>query len=239
MIEFINVSAGYPGGENILNEISFSIGAGENTGIIGANGAGKSTLLKTALGLVEHSGEIRIASVDVCKKNLAVIRRKAGYLLQNSDDQMFMPTVLDDMIFADVNYGMSREEATAKAEETLRRLGAENLLGKYNHKLSGGEKKLAAIATILTAEPEILMLDEPTSSLDPKNRRRIINILRSEKKTQLIASHDLDFILDTCTRVILLNKGRIAADGEADEILRNKDLLEENDLELPLRYYGA
>lgn len=238
MIEFKNVSAAYHGGEDILYEISFKTAAGENTGIIGANGAGKSTLLKTAVGLLGHSGEIIIGSDEVCKKNLAVIRRKAGYLLQNSDDQMFMPTVLDDMIFASVNYGMKREEAVAKAEETLRRLGAENLRDKYNHKLSGGEKKLAAIATILTAEPEILLLDEPTSSLDPKNRRRIINILNAEKKTKLIASHDLDFILDTCDTVILLNKGRIAARGDAKEILRNKELLEENDLELPLRYYN-
>lgn len=238
MIEFRNVSAGYPGGETILRDISFSVKAGENIGIVGANGAGKSTLLKTALGLLTHEGTVLIGGVEVNKKNLPVIRKTAGYLLQDSDNQMFMPTVLDDMVFAPVNYGKSRQEAEKSAKETLESLGAGYLIDKYNHKLSGGEKKLAAIATVMTAEPEILLLDEPSASLDPKNRRKIINILNSINKTKLIASHDLDFILDTCQRVMILNQGKLVSQGNAAEILQNGELLDENGLELPLRYYG-
>ncbi len=239
MTEFKNVNAGYPGEENIIHNISFRVSGGERVGIVGSNGAGKSTLLKAALGLVNHSGEITVGGLEVSKKNLAGIRKKAGYLLQNSDSQMFMPTVLDDMVFGPVNYGTGREEAVQKAKETLDSLGAGYLAGKYNHKLSGGEKKLAAIATVLTADPEILLLDEPTSSLDPKNRRKIIDILNSTDKTKLIASHDLDFILDTCDRVILLYRGSLISQGSAQEILQNRELLEENGLELPLRYYTA
>ncbi|MBR3620866.1 MAG: ABC transporter ATP-binding protein, partial [Clostridia bacterium] len=216
----------------------FSVAAGESTGIVGANGAGKSTLLKTALGLLNFEGTVLIGGAQVNKKNLPLIRKTAGYLLQDSDNQMFMPTVLDDMAFAPVNYGKSRAEAEKAAKETLESLGAGYLIDKYNHKLSGGEKKLAAVATVMTAEPEILLLDEPSASLDPKNRRKIINILNSINKTKLIASHDLDFILDTCEKVMILNNGELVCQGSAGEILQDAQLLDRNGLELPLRYYG-
>ncbi len=239
MLEYINVSCSYQDGTEALHNISLSVSEGEKIGIAGANGAGKSTLLKSACGLVKHSGKIFADNIELCKKNLTQIRKKVGYLFQNSDNQLFMPTVLDDMVFGPVNYGMPREQAKEKALSTLRSLNIEHIAGKYNHKLSGGEKKMAAVAAVLTMEPEILLLDEPSASLDPKNRRNLINILNSINKTQLIASHDLDMLLDTCDRVILLCEGKISADGKCADILSDRELLENNELELPLRYCGG
>ena len=138
------------------------------------------------------------------------------------------------MIFAPLNYGLSREDAEKKVDEVLSRLNISDYKDRYNHKISGGEKRMAAIATILAMEPEIILMDEPTSTLDPYNRRIIINTIKELKQTKLIASHDLDMILDTCDRVILLSKGQIVADGPAREILGNKELLEANRMELPL-----
>jgi cobalt/nickel transport system ATP-binding protein len=138
------------------------------------------------------------------------------------------------MIFAPLNYGLSREETDLRVDRVLTQLGLEKLKHRHNHKLSGGEKRMAAIATILAMEPQVILMDEPSSALDPRNRRIVINLIRSLGQTKLIASHDLDMILDTCSRVILLSEGRIAADGPAEEILRNRELLEANRLELPL-----
>ena len=181
---------------------------------------------------------VTIAGLSLNRANLPAIRKAAGYLLQDSENQMFMPTVLDDMIFGPMNYGMTRAEAEAKAEGILETLGLTHLKTRPNHKISGGEKKMTAIATILAMEPRILLLDEPSASLDPKNRRRLINILNALPETKVIASHDLDLILDTCTRVLLLSEGQIAADGKAGEILRDRELLERYDLELPLCLQG-
>lgn len=143
------------------------------------------------------------------------------------------------MIFGPINYGMSREEAKRLAEDTLRRLGLEYLKNRHNHKMSGGEKRMAAIATILAMQPKAMLMDEPSTALDPQNRRTLINTLNSLQVTKIIASHDLDLILDTCDRVLLLSDGKIAADGKADEILRDKALLESNHLELPLCLSGS
>ena len=151
---------------------------------------------------------------------------------------MFMPTVYEDMIFGPRNYGLSREEADARVDRVLRELGLENLKHRHNHKISGGEKRMAAIATILAMEPEMIVMDEPSTALDPVNRRRVISTINSRKETKLIASHDLDMILDTCQRVILLNHGRIVADGEAETILRDQALLEANRMELPFCLQG-
>ena len=159
-------------------------------------------------------------------------------MLQNSDNQMFMPTVYEDMIFAPLNYMLSREEADARVDAVLARLHLEDLKHRYNHKISGGEKRMAAIATILAMEPEAILMDEPSSALDPYNRRLVINTIRELSQTKLITSHDLDLILDTCGRVILLSNGRIAADGPAQELLRDRALLEANRMELPLSLTG-
>ena len=172
--------------------------------------------------------------VAVGKGTLAQVRRKLGLVLQNSDDQMFMPTVYEDMLFGPMNYGLTRADAEAKADAALEQLGIAELKHRHNHRLSGGEKRMAAIATILAMEPAAVLMDEPTSALDPCNRRRVIDIIRGMDQTRLIASHDLDMILDTCDRVLLLSGGRLVADGPAGEILRDRALLEANRLELPL-----
>lgn len=238
MIEFKNVSFSYEKSYPVLEDISFRIGDGESVGLIGANGAGKSTLMKILLGLLPYEGEVSVDGVAVEKKNLAQLRRKMGYVLQDSDNQMFMPTVYEDMIFAPRNYGMTKQEADDRVDEVLQQLGLEELKHRYNHKISGGEKRMAAIATILTMKPEIIIMDEPSTALDPVNRRTVINTVNGLEMTKLIASHDLDMILDTCDRVILLHNGAIAADGTADEILRDKQLLEQHRMELPFCLQG-
>ena len=238
MIELSHVSFSYERSRTVIRDLSFRIESGESVGLIGANGAGKSTIMKLLLGLIPGEGRILVDGTEVRRENLPLIRRKLGFVLQNSDDQMFMPTVWEDMLFAPLNYGMSREEAGQKADAVLDLLGLGAIKHRHNHKLSGGEKRMAAIATVLTMDPEALLMDEPTSALDPYNRRVVIRTIRSLKQTKLIASHDLDLILDTCDRVILLREGRIAADGPADAILRDRTLLEENHMELPLSLSG-
>ena len=238
MISFENVSFSYENGTTVLNNVSFEIGDGESVGLIGANGAGKSTLMKLLLGLLPFEGNIFVDGMRVEKKNLLQIRKKIGFVLQDSDNQMFMPTVFEDMMFGPRNYGMSREEAEKRVDAVLTRLGLNDLKYRYNHKISGGEKRMAAIATVLTMEPEIIVMDEPSIALDPVNRRAVINTVNSLPMTKIIVSHDLDMILDTCQRVILLSRGRIAADGIAEEILRDKVLLEANRMELPFCLAG-
>ena len=238
MISFENVSFSYENGTTVLNNVSFEIGDGESVGLIGANGAGKSTLMKLLLGLLPFEGNIFVDGMRVEKKNLLQIRKKIGFVLQDSDNQMFMPTVFEDMMFGPRNYGMSREEAEKRVDAVLTRLGLNDLKYRYNHKISGGEKRMAAIATVLTMEPEIIVMDEPSIALDPVNRRAVINTVNSLPMTKIIVSHDLDMILDTCRRVILLSRGRIAADGIAEEILRDKVLLEANRMELPFCLAG-
>ncbi len=238
MIEFQHVSFAYEKGQPVIRDLSFQIGEGEAVGLIGANGAGKSTVMKLLLGLIPAEGTILVDGVPVNKANLSVIRRKLGFVLQNSDNQMFMPTVYEDMIFAPLNYMLSREEAEARVDAALETLGMQELKHRHNHKISGGEKRMAAIATILAMDPQAILMDEPTSALDPYNRRIVINTIRSPKQTKLITSHDLGMILDTCDRVILLSGGRIVADGPAERILTDKALLEANRMELPFCLAG-
>ena len=238
MIRLEHVSFEYESGRRVLDDLSFEIKNGEAVGLVGANGAGKTTLMRSVLGLLPCGG-ITVDDLPVSKNNLRQIRKKLGYVLQNSDNQMFMPTVFEDIIFGPVNYGLSREEAGRKAQEVLEQLGITYLKDRYNHKISGGEKRMAAIGAVLSMEPEVLLLDEPCSALDPYNRRRVINILNSLPVTKLIASHDLDMILDTCSRVILLSEGKVKADGPVTEILGDKKLLEDNHLELPLGWQSA
>ena len=238
MIEFRDVSFSYERGTPVLEHLSFRIEAGETVGLIGANGAGKSTIMKLLLGLISGEGEVLVDGTPVQKTTLAEIRRKLGFVLQNSDHQMFMPTVYEDMMFAPLNYGVARDEAEKRVDAVLRQLGVEELKHRHNHRISGGEKRMAAIATILAMEPEAILMDEPTAALDPYNRRIVINTIRGLKQTKLITSHDLDMILDTCERVILLSDGKIVADGAAKAILRDKALLEAHHLELPFCFAG-
>lgn len=238
MIEFRNVSFSYEKKTPVLKNLSFSINAGESVGLIGANGAGKSTIMKILLGLIPCEGEVLVDGIPVKKETLPEVRRKLGFVLQDSDNQMFMPTVYEDMMFAPRNYGLSKEEAEEKVDKVLNELGLAELKHRYNHKISGGEKRMAAIATILAMEPEAILMDEPSTALDPMNRRTVINTINKLTMTKLIASHDLDMILDTCDRVILISNGELVADGKADEILRNKELLESNRMELPFCLAG-
>lgn len=238
MIEFQNVSFSYDTQNPVVEGLSFTIRKGETVGLIGANGAGKSTIMKLLLGLLSGQGEILVDDLPVNRQNLPAIRRKIGYVLQDSDNQMFMPTVYEDMTFGPRNYGLSQEETDQRVDKILEKLGIEKLKHCYNHKISGGEKRMAAIATILAMEPEAILMDEPSTALDPVNRRTVINTIRSLPQTKLIASHDLDMILDTCQRVILLSHGKIVADGEAEVILRDKALLESNRMELPFCLQG-
>lgn len=238
MIEFQHVSFAYEKDSPVLRDLSFRIEKGEAVGLIGANGAGKSSVMKLLLGLLQGEGKILVDGVEVRKDTLAEIRRKLGFVLQNSDNQMFMPTVYEDMMFAPLNYMLSREEAEARVDAVLARLHLEHLKHRYNHKISGGEKRMAAIATVLAMEPEAVLMDEPTSALDPYNRRIVINTIRELDQTRIITSHDLDMILDTCDRVILLSEGKIVADGKASVLLRDRELLERHRMELPLSIMG-
>ena len=237
MIEFRNVTFSY-GEAPVVENLSFSIKKGENVGLIGANGAGKSTIMKLMLGLITGSGEIKVDGLPMNKENLGEIRKKIGFVLQDSDNQMFMPTVYEDMIFGPRNYGLSKEETDRRVDAVLAQLGLQSLKHRHNHKIAGGEKRMAAIATILAMEPEMILMDEPSTALDPVNRRTVINTINRLPQTKLIASHDLDMILDTCQRVILLSHGAIAADGDAETILRDKELLEANRMELPFCLQG-
>lgn len=234
MIKFQNVSFSYDKKIPVVEHIDLVIGKGETVGLIGANGAGKSTVLKLLLGLLPAEGTIIVDGLPVKKENLPMIRKKTGYVLQDSDNQMFMPTVYEDMMFGLRNYGMSREAAEARVDLVLDQMNLQELKYRHNHKISGGEKRMAAIATVLAMQPEVILMDEPSTALDPFNRRTVIRTIQSLPQTKLIASHDLDMILETCDRVILLTHGRIAADGDCASILRDRALLEQNRMELPL-----
>ena len=217
----------------VLHHISLAVESGESVGLIGANGAGKSTLLKLLVGLAEgYQGSIALGGLRVEKKNLARIRAKAGYVFQDSESQLFLSTVYEDVAFGPRNYGLAEEEG--RVMEALRKMHIEDLKDRQIYRMSGGQKKLASIATILSLEPKVMLLDEPTIALDPRNRRTLIHILNEIRETKVIATHDLDMVWDTCERTVLISAGRVRKDGKTREILRDKELLEANGLELPL-----
>lgn len=239
IIEIKNLRFFYRTGSYVLDGIDLSVNKGESVGVIGRNGAGKSTFLKILTGLLPvYEGEIRIAELPLEKKHYGEIRRKLGYVFQDSDSQLFMNTVREDVSFGPLNYGCSKEEVERSVEEALRKTHIETLADRHIYRLSGGEKKLAAIAGVLALQQDegILLMDEPSASLDPVNRENLIQVIRELKGTKLLASHDLDFIYDTCERTILLSGGKIVYDGETKELLRNKEFLEENGLRLPLSF---
>jgi len=208
----------YPDGNQVLNQLSFHIDTGETVGIVGANGAGKSTLLKSIVGIILPSeGSIEIDGISVTKKNLNKVREKVGVVFQNPEDQLFMSNVYDDIGFGLRNYGMAEDEIKDRIETIVQALGIERLLDHNSSKLSGGEKRLVAIATILVMEPSLVLFDEPTSFLDPRTRRKLMEMLRSFTMTKLIATHDLDMALELCDRVIILSEGAIFKQGTAKE----------------------
>lgn len=221
----------------VLQELDLTIAPGQRVGLVGCNGVGKSTLLKLLVGILPmQQGTLEVAGLPMDRKNLAAIRKKVGYIFQDSDSQLFMPTVADDVAFAPRNYGYPPAEVEARTRRALAQVHLENCADRPVYRLSGGQKKLASIAGILTLDPALILMDEPSAALDPKNRRNLIHILTELPCAMLIASHDLDFIYDTCDRVVLLHEGRIAADGDAKTLLRDGRLLADCDLELPLRF---
>ncbi len=234
-----NVSFSYDKSSKILHEISFTAGHDDAIGLIGANGVGKSTLLRILVGLeMEFTGEVSIGEIKVTKKTLPRVREKIGYVFQDSENQLFMPTVYEDIAFAPRNYGLDSDQVEERVRHALDLIDIDYLKNKQPYKMSGGEKKLAAIATILAMTPDVILMDEPTIALDPRNRRRLINILNNLDHIKIIASHDLDMVLETCNRVILMSEGKIIADGETRDILTNRELLEANGLELPFCLQG-
>jgi cobalt/nickel transport system ATP-binding protein len=239
IVEFKNVSYRYPDGTEALKDLSFRITHGESVGIIGANGAGKSTLLMQMNGcLMPTSGTVIIGDLPLTRKTRRDIRRRVGFIFQNPDDQLFMPTVYDDVAFGPLNLGLDEPVVRERVQKALSLVNGFELRDKPPHHLSGGQKSAVAIATVMAMDPDILAMDEPAASLDPKSRRSLITMLKSFKHSKIIASHDLDLILDVCQRCIVIREGRAVADGSAMEILTNKVLLEENNLELPLSLQG-
>ncbi len=225
----------YPDGTRSLNGISFHIGHGESVALVGANGAGKSTLLMHLNGcLTATQGVMRIGDYPVTAKNLKAVRRTVGMVFQDPDDQLFMPTVFDDVAFGPLNLGLPETEVEQKVIQALETVGAAHLRKRPPYKLSGGEKRSVAIAVVLSMSPDILVMDEPSSSLDPYSRRRLIELLKTFDHTKIIATHDLDMALDLCERTIILHKGRVMADGSTIEIFQNDTLLADSRLEKPL-----
>lgn len=233
-IDCKEVHYSYPDGKKALNGISFKIHHGESVGIVGANGAGKSTLLNILLGIVfPTKGQVNIGDIPISKKTLPLIRQRVGLVFQDADDQLFMPSVYDDVAFGPRNYKLDEKEVDRRVTKALETVGILHLKDRPPYKLSGGEKRSAAIATVLSMEPDILIMDEPTSALDPKSRRRLISLLNEFSYTKIITSHDMDMVWETCERTIIISEGAVVADGLTREILSNEELMNNSALELP------
>lgn len=240
IVEVRNLQHVYPDGTVAISDVSFRITHGESVAIIGANGAGKSTLLLHLNGCLEAtSGQIRIGDTPLSRGTLPDIRRTIGMVFQNPDDQLFMPTVFEDVAFGALNLGLSGNDLEQRVTEALERVGAGHLRGKPPYHLSGGEKKRVAIATVLAMSPDILVMDEPTSGLDPFARRQLLSLLREFQHTKIFTSHDLDMVLDLCQRTIVLHEGVIAADGPTGEVFSDEALLAACRLEKPFSMQGC
>ncbi len=233
-IDVESLAFDYPDGTCALDGVSFHIGHGESIALVGANGAGKSTLLMHLNGLLSPtSGTVGIGGTPVSKGTLPDIRKTVGMVFQDPDDQLFMPTVFEDVAFGPVNLGLPEDDVAQRVTEALDRVGALKLADRPPHRLSGGEKRAVSIATVLAMNPAILVMDEPSSNLDPRARRRLIELLGTFEHTKIIATHDLDMALDLCERTIVLHEGRVVADGPTSEIFTDDALLEASALERP------
>lgn len=234
IVEVKNLRHVYPDGTVALNDVSFRITHGESVAVIGANGAGKSTLLQHLNGyLAATSGDIRIGDTPLTRATLPDIRRTVGMVFQDPDDQLFMPTVFDDVAFGPLNLGLPEEDIDRRVTEALALVGAGHLKKKPPYHLSSGEKRRAAIATVLAMSPDILVMDEPTSGLDPFARRQLMALLKEFRHTKIFTSHDLDMVLELCERTIVLHAGVVRADGPTREIFSNDALLAGCCLEKP------
>ena len=236
----------YPNGQAALSEISFHLQPGERVGLVGPNGAGKTTLLMHLNGLLpgydraapgqsaDALSPVQVAGLPAIQQNLPAIRQHVGFLFQDPDDQLFCSTVRDDVAFGPLNLGLSQEEVLRRVKEQLAAMGPSDVETRSTLQLSFGERKRVCLAGILACEPDVLALDEPTSNLDPRARRGFMQLLKNCPAAQIIASHDLELILDLCSRVMVLDRGRLQADGEPSTILANARLMELHGLEVPL-----
>jgi len=234
MLDLVDVRYRYPTGPEALSGVTMAVGAGERIGLVGPNGAGKSTLLLALAGFVPARGTIRVAGHTLSPATVRDVRRHLGIVFQEPDDQLFMPRVGDDVAFGPATMGLGPQVVAARVREALAAVGLEGFEDRAPYHLSVGEKQRAALATVLAMRPQILALDEPASGLDPRGRRRLINLLRGLPNTLLLIGHDLDLILDVCERTVLLDGGRVVADGPSRELLVDRRLLESHGLEWPL-----
>ena len=238
IVELNNLHFSYPDGTRALKDISMEILSGESVGIVGPNGAGKTTLMLHLNGYFTGDDHVLIDGLPVRKENLSQIRQNVGIVFQEPDIQLFMLTVFDDVAFGPLNMGLNEEEVK---ERVLRALAQVNMSGyekRAPYHLSGGEKRAAAIATVLAMNPKILVMDEPTSNLDPRTRRQVINLLKGFEMTKIIASHDLEMILEICPRTIVMDSGSVITDAQTEKIFSDSELLEKHGLEKPLSLIG-
>ena len=234
-VEAKNLTFTYPDGTAAVQDLSFMLRHGESVGLLGANGAGKSTLLLLLTGvLTPQEGEIIVGDVKMTRKTLPHIRQRLGLIFQHPDDQLFNVTIYDDVAFGPRNEGLDEIQVEQRVMSALKSVNAEHLKDKSPLRCSGGEKRAAAIASVLSMQPDVLILDEPTSELDPKSRRNAINLLKGFTHTKIIASHDIDMIYEVCERVIIINEGKIAADGKTADIVKDANFMDKCGLEIPL-----
>ena len=238
MVKIKDLTVRYPDGTTAVDNITMNINDGEHLALIGANGAGKSSLILSMVGVLPSDGSVEIDGVKLGKSTLTDIRRLAGVVFQNPDDQLFLPTIYDDIAFGPRNMGLDEESVRYRVEDRLRLLGIEHLRDRTALKLSGGEKRMAAMATVLAMKPSVMILDEPTAFLDPKARRNLINVLKSLPHTMLIATHDLTFAAEVCRRAVVLRKGSVFADGPTDELLFDDALMDAAGIESINVYIG-
>jgi cobalt/nickel transport system ATP-binding protein len=234
-VEIKSFSYHYPDGTSALSDINLSIEHGQKVALIGPNGAGKSTLLLAMGGFLRGSGKILIDSIEVNKLNLKKIRSVIGLCLENPDDQLFMPTLFDDVAFGPLNMGLDAEEVTQRVDSALLKVGLAEMVDKAPHHLSAGQKRAAAIATILSMSPQIITFDEPDGNLDPASRNNLIQLLNVLSQTLIIATCNMNLAFAVADRAILVDKGRIIADDRTEEIMLNSELMASHCLEVPTK----
>jgi len=230
LLEIEDLFVSYPDGTEAIRGASLAMGAGARVGLIGPNGAGKTSLLLAILRGVGSRGRIVVDGVELGRRTVDDVRSRCGMTFQNPDDQLFMPTLLDDAAFGPLNQGCDAGTAQARAREAIAAVGLEGLAERAAHHLSGGQKRGAALATILSMRVKLLLLDEPAASLDVRSRRGLTEILRGRGEAMLLATHDLEMVGELCERVVLLDEGRVAADGPASQILGDTALLRSHGL---------
>jgi cobalt/nickel transport system ATP-binding protein len=232
-----NLVFAYPDGHEALHGVSFTIAPGERVAVLGPNGAGKTTLVLHLNGIyLPSAGEIRVNGLPVTKGNLREIRRRVGLVFQDPDDQLFMPTVREDVAFGPANLGHRGDDLAERVLRALTAVGMAEFADRPPHHLSFGQRRRVAAATVLSMEPDILVLDEPSSNLDPAARREFADIIRELAMTTLIVTHDLLYALELCPRALVMNDGRIVADGPTADILDDATLMRANRLELPFGF---